>query len=202
MDALTYDIVCQVCRMLAGRLPDDVLDAVRSFYAAGEWDLGDATLLLGLAGEGVGITGTERDRIRSVLGDPHSPELGEVPSIDRIPLSYRFDATGPPEAADPSESDALLTANAPLHGGRELRRAWREPLDESAPNPAGWVYLVSASASTDELSAYSGLSSTLWVTLRVKHQVEVVADGNEPSPFHSAMREAALLLWTASQDRP
>lgn len=190
MDVLTYAAVVDVCTRLAGRLSDDVLDSIRVHYAVGEGYLAEATLLLSLVHEGAGITAAERELIRRTLEDPDNPELDDVLAVDRVPPPlYRFGQDGqhgPPDL----RADALLEAEAPKHGGRSLRRAWREPLT-GAPGPATWLYVVEVSAGTDELLAYSGLSSRLAVTLRAPWLVEVVVEGGEPSPYQAAALAAA-----------
>src|SRR5918997_2470774 len=128
MDAQTYAAVVQVCARLAGRLSDDVLGTVRELYAAGEWAIGDDTLLLNLAHQRVGITPGEQQLIRSVLGDPDNPDLLDVPRIAEAPQpAYRFSMAGPPGAPDPSRADSLLSARAARADAQRLHRAWRDP---------------------------------------------------------------------------
>lgn len=191
MDAKTYAAVADVCARLAGRLSDDTLGTVREHYAAGEWDLADATLLLNLAFEGVGTTPGEQELIRSFLGDPDSPELRDVPVVaEAPPPAYRFGPTGPADAPDPTRADALLSADAPRHGGHRLFRAWRQPHD-GARDGASWVYVLLVAEGADPLSAYSGLSSRLWTALREKWPLEVVVEGTSLPPYQAAALAAA-----------
>jgi hypothetical protein len=185
MDVITYAAVVDVCARLAGRLSDDVLDSIRVHYAVGESYLAEATLLLSLAHEGAGITDHERDLIRSMLDDPDNPELDDVLAVDEVPQIHRF---GPGGTPDP-RADALLAAEAPKHGGRSLHRAWREP---HAGSPATWVYVVRVAPGTDELLAYSGLSSQLSVELRAPWLVEVVTEGRELLHYQAAALAAAV----------
>ncbi len=187
MDVITYAAVVDVCARLAGRLSDDVLDSIRVHHAVGEGYLAEATLLLSLVHEGAGITAEERDLIRRTLEDPDHPELDDVLAVDEVPLLYRFGPGGTPDL----RADALLAAEAPKHGGREPRRAWREPL-AGAPGPATWVYVVRVAPGTDELLAYSGLSSRLAVELRAPWLVEVVTEGRDLSHYQAAALAAAL----------
>lgn len=83
-----------------------------------------------------------------------------------------------------------MSAEAPKHGGRSPLRAWREPL-AGAPGPSTWVYVVRVAPGTDELLAYSGLSSRLAVELRAPRLVEVVTEGRDLSPYRSAAFAAA-----------
>ncbi|MGR6322678.1 hypothetical protein Q2K19_12160 [Micromonospora soli] len=197
MDEKTYAAVTEVCARLAGRLSDDTLGAVRDQYAAGEWDLADATLLLNLAYEHVGITAEEHDLIRSFLGDPDSPDLRNVPVVAELSSPpYRFSSTGPATAPDPSRADSLLSAEAPRHGGQRLRRAWRDSFD-GAPNGPTWVYVLPVAEGTDELKAHSGLTSSLWTSLQEKWPVEVVAEDTVPPAYQAAALAAGYPVWTA-----
>jgi hypothetical protein len=191
MDVKTYAAVTDVCARLAGRLSDDALRSVREDYSGGEPGLAEATLLLSLAYEGVGITREEHDLIRSTLDDPDNPYLADVPIVDAVPpLRYSFSPTGPAGAPDPSRADIVLSTDAPRHGGRRLRRAWREPL-EGAQDGAAWVYVLQVAAGTDELSAYAGLASRLWVVLQEKWPLEVVVEGRPLPPYQAAALTAA-----------
>lgn len=113
MDVLTYAAVVDVCARLAGRLSDDVLDSIRVNYAVGEGYLAEATLLLSLVHEGVGITTGERELIRSILEDADNPELDDVLTVDEAPLLYRFGPGGTP--GPPSRRPGV-------RGGAEARR--------------------------------------------------------------------------------
>jgi hypothetical protein len=197
MDVRTYATVTNVCARLAGRLSDDTLGTVREHYFAGEPDLAEGTLLLSLAIEGVGITGEEQDLIRSILADPTNPDLAAVPVVGaEPPLRYRFSPTGPPDAPDPSRADIVLATDAPRHGGRRLRRAWREPLP-GAQDKLTWLYVLQVAAGTDELGAYSGLSSRLWVALKEKWPLEVVVEGAPLPQYQAAALTAAHQIWAA-----
>jgi len=197
MDVQTYAAVASLCARFAGRLSDDVLGAVRDHYAGGEPELAEQALLLGLAFESVGNTREEHDLIRSVLDDPDNPDLDGVAIIDAAPpVPYRFSSAGPADAPDPSRADIVLSTDAPRHGGRRLRRAWREPLD-GAPDGATWLYVLQVTAGTDELSAYSGLTSRLWVVLQEKWPLEVVVEGSLLPPYQAAALTAAHQVWAA-----
>lgn len=197
MDVQTYAAVTAVCARLAGRLSDDTLGVVRDHYSAGEPGLAESALLLNLTYEGVGITPDERDLIRSTLEDPENPDLADVPHAGEVPVPpYRFVPTAPPGSPDPSRADVVLSTDAPRHGGRRLRRAWREPLD-GARNGAMWVYVLQAAAGTDELAAYAGLSSRLWVVLKEKWPLEVVVEGSLLPPYQAAALTGAHQVWAA-----
>lgn len=197
MDVQTYATAVAVCDQLTGRLSDDTMGAVRDHYAGGETELAESTLLLGLAHEGVGITPEEREMIRSVLEDPNNPDLDDVPVVDAVPpLVYRFSPEGPADAPDPSKADIVLSTDAARHGGRRLRRTWREPLD-GAQDGATWVYVLQVVEGTDTLSAYAGLSSRLWVVLKEKWQLEVVVEGRLLPPYQAAALTAARQIWAA-----
>ncbi len=197
MDVQTYATAVAVCAQLTGRLSDDTMGAVRDHYAAGEAELAESTLLLGLAHEGVGITPEERETIRSILEDPNNPDLDDVPAVDEVPSpAYRFLPAGPADAPDPAKADAVLAADAARHGGRRLRRAWREPLDGSQDG-ATWTYVLQVVEGTDTLSAYAGLSSRLWVVLKEKWQLEVVVEGRLLPPYQAAALTAAREVWSA-----
>ncbi|WP_433124761.1 hypothetical protein ACQPWW_20485 [Micromonospora sp. CA-240977] len=197
MDAKTYATVADVCRRLAGRLPDDVLGTVRENYAAGEFDLADATLLLSLAFYGVGITSEERALLRAFIGEPDGADLADVPAIAQVPpLSYRFSVDGPADAPDPAPADTLLSVDAPRRHGRSLHRAWRTPLD-GAPDAAAWTYVLRVAEGADELSTYSGVTSNLWVALRQKWPVEVIAADSPRTPYQEAALAGAQVIWRA-----
>lgn len=198
MDEQTYAAAAAVCARLAGRLSDDVLGTVRENFAAGEWEPAESALLLNLAYEGVGITEEEQDLIRSVLDDPANPDLDDVPLIEQVPpLRYHFHTAGPAGAPDPARADIVLSTDAPRHGGRRLRRAWREPL-EGAQDGALWVYVLQIAEGGDAMSAFSGLSSRLWVVLREKWQLEVVVEGSLLPPYQAAALTAAHQVWAAN----
>lgn len=197
MDVKTYATIVDLCARFAGRLSDDVRGAVRGHYFGGEELIAESALLLGLAYEGVGITREEHDLIRSVLDDPDNPDLDDVPVVDTVPpLAYRFSPTGPAGAPDPTRADIVLSTDAPRHGGRRLRRAWREPLD-GAPDGATWVYVLQIAPDADELRAYSALSSRLWVVLQEKWEIEAVVEGSLLPPYQAAALTAAHQVWTA-----
>ncbi|MET8089772.1 hypothetical protein [Micromonospora sp. NPDC005220] len=197
MDEKTYAAITEMCARLAGRLSDDTLGALRDQYAAGEWDLADATLLLSLAYEVVAISPEERDLIRSFLGDPDNPDLLNVPVIAEVPPPpYRFSPTGPANAPDPTRADSLLSTEAPRRRGHSLHRAWRDPFD-GAPDGATWVYVLRVADGTDELKMHSGLTSKLWISLREKWQLEVVADSSPLTPYQAAALTAAHPVWAA-----
>lgn len=195
MDVQTYATVAAVCARLTGRLPDDVLDAVRDHYSVGEAEIAESAMLLGLAIEGVAITLTEQDLIRAVLYDQDNPDLDDVPVTDEEPpLAYRFAATGPATAPDPARADAVLSAEAPAHGGVRLVRAWREPLP-GAQDGATWTYVLEVAQGTDELLARTGLASRLWVALQERWLVEVVVRGGDLPPYQAAALAAGREIW-------
>ncbi|MGQ5264691.1 hypothetical protein ACTWLT_28470 [Micromonospora sp. ZYX-F-536] len=197
MDAKTYATATEVCRRLAGRLSDDVLGTVRENYAAGEFDLADNTLLLSLAYYGVGITVEEQTLMRSFLGDPDGPDLADVPVIAEVPPPpYRFSPAGPADAPDPTQADALLSADAPRRHGRSLHRAWRAPLD-GAPDGAAWSYVLRVAEGTDELAAYSGAMAQLWISLKQKWPLEVIADNSPRAPYQEAALAGSSAVWRA-----
>jgi hypothetical protein len=190
---LDYAALTEACALLAGRLPDDSLSSVRDFYAAGEWQLGDDTLLMGLAYYGVGITDAERELLRSFLGDPYGADLNAVPALAEVPpIPYRFSPAGGP---DPAAVDAFLTAEAARRGYLRLYRAWREPLP-GAPDGATWVYLVRVPEGTDELKAHSGLGAQLRAHVRAEWWLEVIAEGAPATPYQGAALAAAHPVWT------
>jgi hypothetical protein len=201
MDVQTYAAVSAVCARLAGRLSDETLGAVRDHYSAGEEYIAESSLLLGLAYEGVGITGEERELIRGILEDPGNPDLDDVPVVEEAPpLAYRFSPVAPAGTADPTRADAVLSADAPHFGGRRLRRAWREPLD-GAPDGATWTYVLQVAPGSDELSAYAGLTSRLWVVLHEKWRLEVVVEGSLLLPYQAAALTAAHEVWASPPPR-
>jgi hypothetical protein len=197
MDVKTYATVVDLCARFAGRLSDTVLDAVRVHYYVGEDVIAESAMLLGLALEGVGVTHDEHDQIRSVLDDPNNPDLDGVPIVDELPpIEYRFSATGPPGAPDPTRADDVLEVEAQRHGGRRLLRAWRDPVD-AAHGDGTWLYVVQVAPDADELRAYSGLSSKLGVTVQLTWPIEVVTEGNLLPPYQAAALTAARLVWSA-----
>lgn len=195
MDQPAYTAATQVCARLAGRMSDDALDAVRVYYAAGEWTVGDDTLLLTLAFEQVGITTAERNNIRLFLSNPDSPDLAAVPAAARVPaLPYQFSPTGPGDAPDPAPADRQLAGQSATYwGGRGVFRSWRQPLP-GAPNRATWQYLMWVPPGTDLLRAYSSLSSQLWADLKVKWQIEAVIEGAELTPYQAAAMAGAQFV--------
>ncbi|TDV57228.1 hypothetical protein [Actinophytocola oryzae] len=195
MDVQTYATASTVCALLAGRLSDDTLGAARDHYSGGESELAESALLLGLAFEGVGITREEQELIRASLEEPDNPDLDDVAVIDSVPpLTYRFSPTAPPSAPDPSRADVVLSTDAPRHGGRRLRRVWREPLP-GARDGATWLYVLQVAPGTDELGAYSALTSRLWVVLQEKWALEVVVEGSLLPPYQAAALTAARQIW-------
>ncbi len=195
MDVQTNAAVAAVCARLTGRLSDDVLDTVRDHYAVGETENAESALLLGLALEGVAITLEEQDLIRATLYDPGNPDLDDVPITDQVPpLVYRFHATGPATAPDPSRADEVLAAEAPGCGGRRLYRAWREPLD-GAQDGATWVYVLEVGQETDVLAARSGLACRLWVAVEQRWPVEVVTEGADLPPYQAEAMTAGHEVW-------
>ena len=196
MDVKTYATVTDLCARLAGRLEDDTLRSVREDYFGGEPAQAEATLLLSMAYENIGITQEEHDLIQSTLDDPDSPDLAAVPIIGEVPpLPYRFSANAPASAPDPSKADIVLSADAARHGGRRLRRAWREPLD-GAPDVAKWVYVLQASDGANLLGAFAGLSGRLWVVLQEKWPLEVVVEGRLLPPYQAAAVTVAPQIWS------
>ena len=197
MDVQTYATVAAVCARLTGRLSDDVIDAVRDHYSAGEAEIAESAMLLGLALEGVAITLEEQDLIRTVLYDPDNPELDDVPITDEEPpLAYRFAASAPASAPDPSHADAVLSAEAPAHRGVRLVRAWREPLP-GAQDGATWTYVLEVAQGSDELLARAGLVSRLWVELGERWLVEVVVRDGDLPPYQAAALAEGREIWSA-----
>ncbi|MFC4565460.1 hypothetical protein ACFO4E_26685 [Nocardiopsis mangrovi] len=198
MDAVTYAAVVDVCARLAGRMSDVALGAARDFYSVGEWDLAEGTLLVNLEYEGVTLTREERELIRSTLEDPDAPELAAVAVIEAVPPPrYRFAPAAPAGAPDPAPADRILSADAPLHGGRLLRRTWREPCS-GARDAAGWVYVLEVAAGADALSAACGLGSRL-STLPCESRcvLEAVAERRPLPPYQAAAVAAARVVWAA-----
>ncbi|GHH28524.1 hypothetical protein GCM10017774_02880 [Lentzea cavernae] len=192
----TYAAVTDLCARLAGRLEDDTLRSVREDYFGGEPAQAEATLLLSMAYENIGITAEERELIATTLDDPDSPDLAAVPSIDEVPpVAYRFSAVAPPNAADPAKADVVLSADAARHGGRRLRRAWREPLD-GARDGAKWVYVLQTTENANLLGAFAGLSGRLWVVLKEKWPLEVVVEGRLLPPYQAAAVTVAPQVWS------
>lgn len=197
MDVKTYATVTDMCARLAGRLEDDTLRSVREDYFGGEPAQAEATLLLSMAYENIGITAEERDLIASTLDDPNSPDLAAVPSIDQVPpVAYRFGSSAPANAPDPGKADIVLSADAARHGGRRLRRAWREPL-AGAPDGAKWVYVLQTSENANLLGAFAALSGRLWVVLKEKWPLEVVVEGRLLPPYQAAAVTVAPQVWSA-----
>ncbi|MBM7858885.1 hypothetical protein [Lentzea nigeriaca] len=201
MDVKTYATVTDLCARLAGRLEDDTLRSVREDYFGGEVAQAEATLLMSMAYENVGITAEERELIASTLDDPDNEDLAAVPVIDEVPpVPYRFSATAPAGAPDPSKADVVLSADAARHGGRRLRRAWREPLD-GAPDGAKWVYVLQTSDTANLLGAFAGLSGRLWVVLKEKWPLEVVVEGRPLPPYQAAAVTVAPQIWSVQRNR-
>lgn len=197
MDVRAYATAVAVCAGLAGRLPDDAFSAVCDHYAGGEPELAESTLLLSLAQQRIGITQEERRNIRSILGNPADPDLDDVPLVEEAPpLAYRFGPVGPADAPGTEKADAILSAEAARHGGRRLRRAWREPL-EGARDGATWVYVLQVAEGTDTLGVRAGLSSRLWVVSKETWPLEVVVEGRLLPPYQAAALTAAREVWSA-----
>jgi hypothetical protein len=197
MDVKTYATVTDLCARLAGRLEDDTLRSVREDYFGGEPAQAEATLLLTMAYENIGLTQEEHDLIASTLDDPDSPDLAAVPIIAEVPpVPYRFSGQAPTAAPDPSKADVVLSADAARHGGRRLRRAWREPLD-GAPDGAKWVYVLQVAEGANLLGAFAGLSGRLWVVLKEKWPLEVVVEGKPLPPYQAAAVTVAPQIWNA-----
>jgi hypothetical protein len=196
MDAMTYATITEVCARLAGRLSDGVLGAVRGYYAAGEWAIGDDTLLLNLAYQGVGITQEEHDLIRTLLDESNVADLAEVLIVAEVPpLAYHFRSMHPADAPDPTRADRLLGGHAARNSVRRIHRAWRDPLN-GAPDGATWVFVVHVAEGIDELKTFSGLSAVLWTDLKEKWPMEVIAEGAELTAYQAAALAAAQLIWT------
>ncbi|KJK46739.1 hypothetical protein UK23_22675 [Lentzea aerocolonigenes] len=196
MDVKTYATVTDLCARLAGRLEDDTLRSVREDYFGGEPAQAEATLLLSMAYENIGITAEERALIASTLDDPDSDDLAAVPGIDEVPpLAYRFTAQAPADAPDPGKADIVLSADAARHGGRRLRRVWREPL-EGAPDTAKWVYVLQVAEGANLLGAFAGLSGRLWVVLKETWPLEVLVEGKPLPPYQAAAVTVAPQIWS------
>jgi len=196
MDVQTYATVTDLCARLAGRLEDDTLRSVREDYFGGELGQAEATLLMSMAFENIGITQEEHDLIGSTLDDPDSADLAAVPIIAEVPpLPYRFSANAPAGAPDPSKADIVLSADAARHGGRRLRRVWREALD-GAPDSSKWVYVLQVAEGANLLGAFAGLSGRLWVVLQEKWPLEVVVEGRPLPPYQAAAVTVAPQIWS------
>ncbi|MEU3646030.1 hypothetical protein AB0E59_21780 [Lentzea sp. NPDC034063] len=195
MDVKTYATVIDVCARLAGRLADDVLGSVREDYYGGEPSQAEATLLLTLAYQNIGVTAQERELIASTVDEAGLADLAAVPHLDEVPpVAYRFSADAPAGAPDPSKADIVLTADAALHRVHRVRRAWREPLD-GAPDGAKWVYVLQTGADVNPLGVCSGLSGRLWVVLKEKWPLEVVVEGRALPPYQAAAVTVAPQIW-------
>ncbi|MFS8097053.1 hypothetical protein LFM09_07910 [Lentzea alba] len=196
MDVKTYATVTDLCARLAGRLTDDTLRSVREDYSGGESAQAEATLLLTMQYESIGLTQEEHDLIESTLDEDNVQDLAGVPIIDEVPpVAYRFSAQAPAGAPDPSKADIVLSADAARHGGRRLRRVWREPLD-GAPDGAKWVYVLQVAEGANLLGAFAGLSGRLWVVLKEKWPLEVVVEGKPLPPYQAAAVTVAPQIWS------
>ncbi|WP_053207918.1 hypothetical protein [Jiangella muralis] len=190
MDVTTYANATVLCRRLAGRLSDVVLEAVRVYYFVGEGDLADASLLVSLAMEDVQITPAERDLIRAVVADPNAAEFEDLRVVDEpvIPV-HDFQPAGPPTAPDPARADDILAAEADRHRVHSLHRTWRSSTGD--PGTGTWVYVAMVGDSADELGVHSALSSRLGVSLRVAWPIEAVAV-SEPNSYQDRALAGAV----------
>jgi hypothetical protein len=118
------------------------------------------------------------------------PTIAEVP-----PPAYRFAPRGPAGAPGPYRADEVLAAEAPRHQGCHVRRAWRERLDGA--DEGTWLYVVQISPGGDVLRAYSGISSTLNVAVRLVWPIEVVTEESLLPPYQAAALTAADQVWSA-----
>ncbi|RAS70207.1 hypothetical protein C8D87_101507 [Lentzea atacamensis] len=86
----------------------------------------------------------------------------------------------------------MLSADAARHGGRRLRRAWREP-----PDGAKRVYVLQVAEGANLLGAFAGLSGRLWVVLQERWPLEVVAEGKPLPPCQAAAVTVAPQIWSS-----
>ncbi|OLR90928.1 hypothetical protein [Actinokineospora bangkokensis] len=200
MDVAHHATATEVARRLSGRLSDEVVAVVQSWFAAGEHGLAVAALVLNLQAEGVAVTTQEAALVRALAAeDPSTADLAraDLALADLAPPpAYRFSPTGPPEAPDPTPVDRVLAAEAPPLGARRVRRAWRDPLPE-APNRPTWVHLVQVAAGVDELSVLGTLAARVWVRTQQRWPLDVIADGGLLPPYHAAAVTAAQQVWAA-----
>ncbi|MGW4635749.1 hypothetical protein [Nocardia sp. NPDC004415] len=191
-----YLAVTDLCQRLAGRMSDDPLAVIRGQYAAGEFQIGESTLVLGLLDEDLGITQEERDVLLALVDDANRSDLEDVASIDRLPpLRFRFHAESPRAACTPFSVDSLVISEAVRHEATRLFRAWRTPVDEEAGDST-WIYVLEVAAGTDQLDAFSGvdfslsMNGTAWST-------EVVEQGAALHPYRSAALAGGTEIWRA-----
>lgn len=185
-----------LCDAFAGRLSDITLEAVRVFYYAGEEQLGDSTLLVGLAAEGVEVTQAEFDEIQAVVTDADEEELRSLRMASTPPsLRHRFESSAPVTAPHPLRADEVLALEAQRHPVLVLRRTWRSGSGGLIHGrPDTWLYVVTVAAGADRLRVHSALSSRLGVECNVAWPIEVIAHGAQPTPYQAAaLRESRSL---------
>jgi hypothetical protein len=191
MDVVQYANAEYLCALLTGRLSDDIMDVVQGHFAGGEDQLAITALVLSLPDQRVAITPEELELCRSLLDDPADPDLLQVTVVDSLPLpDYGFSPTAPDGAPDPARVDEVITGLAARVGAHDVRRTWRAP-GPAGPNPASWIYLVRVTPDRDRLQVFSSITSDLWIQLRYKSPVTVLAVGSELPPYLAAADAAS-----------
>lgn len=173
-------------RGLAGRVPDEYLQAFRDYLAAAEWD----SLVTGLSGflvdNGIALTAVERRLLDEVAGPDAGASLPE-PATD--PPTYRFTPDGPPS----SPAEAWLESVVPrVPGVRRVVAAYRRPGSPSALPLATWVYLVEV----DPGANVARLQADLRVGAPSRGVVEVFAAGEPLPDYHAEALRAARAVWS------
>ncbi|MGW0480624.1 hypothetical protein [Nonomuraea sp. NPDC003214] len=193
MDVTRYTNATVLCRRLAGRLSDVVLESVRVYYFVGEDGLADDTLLVNLVIEEVQIDPAERDLLRAVVGDPNAPEIDRLRVVDKpASRTHDFRRTAPPSAPDPSRADDLLATEAERQRVHGLYRTWRSSADSAEAGT--WLYVALVDDTADELRVHSALSSMLGTALGLAWPIEVTTAQGEPHSYqHRALAGAVLV---------
>jgi hypothetical protein len=177
-------------RRLAGRVEDDALSGFRGYLGAGETTMMGDSLVSYLAYEAVPLTDAEHEILAAVV-DATPNELARIPNTDNVSLAYTFD--GGADAPDPAEVDGWVVGwLGSVPAARRLQRAYRRPLDPSAPGQATWVYLL-------ELAPDGRIALTqsqVPIGNSTHGVAEVYATGETLPPYHVEALRAARAVWS------
>ncbi|MFR9750454.1 hypothetical protein ACL02S_05390 [Nocardia sp. 004] len=192
-----YSMTADLCRRLAGRVPDDYINVTRSHFSAGEFASGLQATILGLQDQHIAITDDEADLIGRLLIDAEldSDEMDAIPRTSVAPpVEYEFNPGEADGLPDPSPADRIIRELAVQRNYRWIGRTWRTPLTEYS-NAAIWLYLVKTAPGIEEFGEFSLIDSRFSCDLGVKWLMEVFDETANLPMYHRAALSSAKQIW-------
>jgi hypothetical protein len=201
--------VHEFVQLLAGRVPDEKLAAVRRTLADGEAAPAAAAAVAMVAEHDVPLLAGDIETARSLAGEPGALD-GVQPAAQYPQLPFRFSILGPDEALEADDVDLVMAEAAQARSAQiaGVWRTWRFPLEGLGEPDAGIedaglahrVYIVQIPDGADAPALAGELQAALDGSGDAG--VEVIALDAAPRPYQAAALEDAALVWAAEEEEP